>query len=149
MTDTQAAYVVSGMLVGSTFAIITTLGIILYVLLVIAQWKIFTKAGEPGWKSLIPIYNIYVFCKIIRVSFWIWCLLIPIGLGVVSAIINNTTVTTIMSGVYAFVFEILYAVKLAKAFNKGVGFIIGLILLPNIFYLILGFGNSKYALNAE
>ena len=98
--------------------------IAVYVLLVIADWKIFAKAGEAGWKSLIPIYNLYVLCKIADgkgIKFLL--LLVPI---------------------VDIVYLILLDIRLAKAFGKGTGFAVGLIFLPNIFTLILGFGDAQY-----
>ena len=98
--------------------------IIACVLLIIAQWKIFTKAGEAGWKSLIPFYNAYTFVKIIDGNGWKFLLLcIPV--------VN-------------IVFDIILSIKAAKAFGKGTGFAVGLIFLPNIFQLILGFGSAQY-----
>ena len=100
------------------------LSIALTVLVVIAEWKIFEKAGEPGWKCLIPLYNAYILFKITWGNGWKFLLLlIPIA-NVVIAIITQ--------------------VKLAKAFGKGGGFAVGLVLLPVIFYPILGFGDAQY-----
>lgn len=91
---------------------------------VVAMWKIFTKAGEEGWKALIPIYDLVILFKISGLSPWlILVMLIPIG----------TIVILIM----------LY-IKLAKAFGKSGGFAAGLILLNTIFMLILAFDSSKY-----
>jgi hypothetical protein len=87
-------------------------------------WKVFSKAGQPGWASLIPIYNAYVLCKVAgRPGWWILLMLIPI--------VN-------------IVIFILVAIDVAKAFGKGAGFGIGLLLLPIIFYPILGFGSAQY-----
>lgn len=94
------------------------------VLLIIAQWRIFSKAGEPGWASLIPIYNTYILYKITwgdGLRFLL--LLIPI---------------------YNIVLAIQTNIRLARAFGKSDGFAVGLIFLPNIFQLILGFGEAQY-----
>ena len=98
--------------------------LVVCVLVIVAMWKIFTKAGEAGWKSIIPIYNYIVLLQIVGLhpALVLLCL-VPFG---------------------AFVLSILIAVKLAKAFGKGTGFIIGLILVAPIFYLMLGFGNAQY-----
>ena len=96
----------------------------IYVLLVIAEWKIFTKAGKPGWASLIPIYNLYVMFDIIYgngIKFLL--LLVPF---------LNIAVSIAMM------------IRLAQVFGQEIGFAIGLILLPNIFTLILGFGSAQY-----
>lgn len=98
--------------------------LIIYILLIVAQWKIFEKAGEAGWKSLIPFYNMYILYKIAWGNGWLFLLtIIPI---------------------VGFVASIVVEVKLSKAFGQGGGFAVGLILLPNIFQLILGFGHYEY-----
>jgi Family of unknown function (DUF5684) len=94
------------------------------ILMIAAWWKIFTKAGQPGWACIIPIYNLYVWCKIVgRPWWWILLMLIPF--------VN-------------FIILIILIIDLAKSFGKGVGFGIGLLLLPIIFFPILGFGGAQY-----
>jgi hypothetical protein len=94
------------------------------VLMIAACWKIFTKAGQPGWASIIPIYNWYILCKIVgRPGWWVILLLIPF--------VN-------------FIVGIVLCIDLAKSFGKGVGFGIGLVLLSVIFFPILGFGSAQY-----
>ena len=94
------------------------------ILMIAAWWKIFTKAGQPGWACIIPIYNLYVWCKIVgRPWWWILLMLIPF--------VN-------------LVILIILIIDLAKSFGKGVLFGIGLLLLPFIFFPILGFGSAQY-----
>lgn len=94
------------------------------ILMIAAWWKIFTKAGQPGWACIIPIYNLYVWCKIVgRPWWWILLMLIPF--------VN-------------FIILIILIIDLAKSFGKGVGFGIGLLLLAVIFFPILGFGSAQY-----
>jgi len=94
------------------------------ILMIAACWKIFTKAGQPGWASIIPIYNWYILCKIVgRPGWWVILLLIPF--------VN-------------FIVGIILCIDLAKSFGKGVLFAIGLILLGLIFFPILGFGSAQY-----
>ena len=98
--------------------------IALYVLLIVANWKIFTKAGKPGWASIIPFYNLYVLFEIAGMNGWLFLLLcLPI--------VNIVMI-------------IMLDIKLAKAFGKGTGFAIGMIFLTNIFTLILAFGSAQY-----
>ncbi len=112
------------------YAIMQALGVILFlsigisILLIIALWKIFNKAGIAGWKSIIPVYNAYCLCKITWGSGWLFLVLLVPFVG--------------------FVFSIITQYRLAKAFGKGIGFTIGLILLQPIFLLILAFGNAEY-----
>jgi len=108
----------------SSDTIILLLQLALIVLILASFWKVFAKAGEPGWLGLIPIVNIYYLCKIAgRPGWWVILLLIPIV---------NLIVTAIVS------------IDLAKAFGKGTGFGIGLWLLGIIFYPILAFGPAQY-----
>ena len=95
----------------STYSIFV---IAFYVALVVAQWKIFVKAGEEGWKSIIPIYNVIILYKISGLSPWLLLLFLLIWVPVVGWIISVTL-------------GIVSMVKLGKAFNKSTGFIIGLI----------------------
>ena len=100
------------------------IGLALSVAVLVAEWKILTKAGEEGWKCLIPIYNVYVLSKIVGISFWyILLCFIPFG---------------------ALAWIIMMMVALAKSFGKSGGFAVGLILLSLIFTCILGFGDAKY-----
>jgi hypothetical protein len=91
---------------------------------IVAMWKIFTKSGLAGWKSIIPFYNIYCLFKITWGNGWIF-------LSMIVPILN-------------FVMWVMTMNRLSKAFNKGIGFCLGLIFLPVIFYPILAFNNSKY-----
>ena len=143
MTEKEA--VLGGAIVGGMFAVVAMIILAFYILTVIAEWKIFTKAGEKGWKALIPIYNVYILCKIMKISFWIYVILLPVVVGIVGGLINNEDVSDALITLYFCFYQIFTAIKLGKAFNKGTGFIIGLALFPNIFQLILGFGKSEYA----
>lgn len=94
------------------------------VLMIVAWWKIFEKAGKPGWAAIVPIYNIIVLCEIVgRPAWWVVLFLIPC--------VN-------------IVAHIIISLDLAKSFGKDVGFGVGLIILPYIFGLILGFGSATY-----
>jgi uncharacterized Tic20 family protein len=96
--------------------------LVLLVLVIAGHWKIFTKAGQAGWKVLIPIYNMIITLRIVGMSGWyVLLFLVPI--------VN-------------IIFAIVVAYKLAKAFGYGVGMTILEFLI--IGYLILGFGKAKY-----
>jgi hypothetical protein len=98
--------------------------ILFSVLMIAAMWKVFTKAGKPGWAAIVPIYNIIVLLQIAgKPVWWIILFFIPI----VSLII-----------------AILTYVALAERFGKGGGFAVGLVLLGPIFFPILGFGSAQY-----
>lgn len=94
-------------------------------LILIANWKIFTKAGEPGWKSIIPFYSEYTMYKFTWGNGWLFLLtLIPV-VGFIAGIVQTN--------------------KLSKSFGHGVGFTIGLFLLPGIFKMIIAFSDDEYS----
>ena len=98
---------------------------IIFLIVIIGLWKVFTKAGEPGWAAIIPIYNYYVILKIVgRPWWWLLLLLIPIVNLIVSIIV---------------------AIDLAKSFGKDAVYgVILLWLFSVIGYLILGYGDAEY-----
>lgn len=97
----------------------------LVVFMIVSVWKVFVKAGKPGWASLVPFYNAYVLLKIAgKPGWWLLLLLIPL--------VN-------------IVFGFLTMLALSARFGKGVGYALGLIFLPIVFYPILAFGESTYA----
>ena len=116
-----------------------------WILQIIANWNIFTKAGEAGWKSLIPIYGDYVSYKIAWQTSYFWLNFI---LGILLSYVSNANLNESMFlsliVILLTVINIMYCVKLARAFGRGIGFAIGLILLQPIFLLILGFGSDQY-----
>ena len=113
-----------GLFAGAYLSSLVVFSLVFYILFVIAMWRIFEKAGEAGWKSIIPIWNTYILYKITWGSgIYFLLLLIPIANIVVS---------------------IVTCYKLAKAFRHGVAFTLGLIFFPWIFSLILGFGSDEY-----
>lgn len=95
------------------------------VLNIVAAWKVFEKAGQPGWASIIPFYSTYVMLKIVgKPSWWMWMIfLVPIA-------------------------NIVYAIwminMLSKSFGKDEGFTVGLLLLGVVFMPILGLGDARY-----
>ena len=145
MTETEGL-VLAGGVIGGSIGIILGIAIVIYILLIIAWWKIFKKAGQAGWKSIIPIYNVYILCKITKINFWICILLIPVVIGILNTLVfkDNQSISSLISSVYTLIIEIFISYRLAKAFDKGIGYTLGLIFLPNIFTLILGFGSAKY-----
>ncbi len=120
---------------GEVLATGSTVGLIFYILQVIAMWQIFEKAGESGWKSLIPIYNLYILLKIVRFN---WLLL----LGLLIFIIPF--VGWVIGTIYVFILQCIISYRLARSFGKELGYTLGLIFLTPIFYLILGFSKAKF-----
>lgn len=114
----------------ATAAVATGLGMIgivylaIAVLMIASIWKLFTKAGKPGWASIVPIYNLIVLLEVAGKPLWFIVLfLIPVA-NLVAAIMTY--------------------IGLAKSFGKGGGFAVGLLLLPIIFFPILAFGSSTH-----
>jgi hypothetical protein len=149
-TLTKSDAMAVGGVLGGMLATYGILALVICVLLIIAMWKIFVKAGEPGWKSIIPIYNVYILCKIIGLNFWIYVLAIPVGLGILSSIAAGTgsatfvTIVTIATAIYSLYIAIVEAIKLGDAFGKSTAFKVCLFFFTPICYLILGFGKDKY-----
>ena len=119
-----------------------------YILQVIAYWKLFEKAGKPGWHSIIPILNTYDQFDIC----WngIFGIIYSIGIGVTSyfssQVADNQTLTIVMGviGIVCLAIAVIGDYKLAKSFGRGFGTFLGLLFLPPIFMMILGFGDAQY-----
>lgn len=159
-TLTNEQLVAGGAILGGFFGTFLVCGIAFWILMVVAMWKIFSKAGEAGWKSLIPIYNVYIYFKIAGMKNWFWYNILVAFIGsFVAGLVGYKTTSDgaiaddssvignlIMLAVYIFaiVVAIMQCAKLSKAFGRGIGTTLGLIFLPNIFQLILAFGSAKY-----
>jgi hypothetical protein len=104
--------------------VVTIIYLAIVVLEIAALWKVFTKAGKPGWAVLIPIYNFIVLIEITGKPLW-WVILFFVPF------VN-------------FIFMIWILNLLSLSFGKDVGFTIGLIVLAPIFFPILGFGSAQY-----
>ena len=97
-------------------------------------WKIFEKAGEEGWKAIIPIYNQVVILQIIGRPVW-W---VAFFVAQVVPFLN------LIAWIPALVFTVIMMIDLAKSFGKDTGFGVGLAFLPFIFGPILAFGDARY-----
>jgi hypothetical protein len=111
--------------IGAAFGMVATIIWVAFAVLMIASmWKMFTKAGKPGWAAIIPIYNLIVLLEIAGKPLW-WFILMLIP----------------FVNIVVFIMVLL---SIARNFGKGVGFAIGMLLLPFIFYPMLGFGDARY-----
>lgn len=119
MDDTQVA------VAGTGFGMMSFFWLVFAVLVIAGMWKMFVKAGKPGWGAIVPFYNIYLMLKIAGYSGWLMLLFfVPIA---------------------NFIMMIVMAFGIAKAFGRGPLFaIFGLILFSPIGTLMLGFGDAKY-----
>lgn len=124
MYDTTMYGTTSQTDISAILGIYAILVLVIAVIMIVANWKIYTKAGKPGWASIVPFYNMYVMYEIAGMNGWMFLLtFIPI--------VN-------------IVIQIMLYLNLAKKFGKSTGFAIGLILLNPIFLLLLAFGNAEY-----
>lgn len=119
--------------------IILLIALVIWILTVIGKWKLLTKAGEKGWKAIIPIYDTYTLCQITGVN-PLWVLIVICG-SMVGAIFPILNIVAYALSIY---FMILLSVSVAKSFGKESGYAAGLIFLAPIFYLMLGCGKSTY-----
>ena len=95
------------------------------IVIVAGMWKMFEKAGKPGWACLVPIYNAFVILQIAgKPAWWFLLFLIPVVNLVVAIIVM---------------------IEIARRFGKGPGFGLGLAFLGFIFFPILGFGSAQYS----
>ncbi len=96
-----------------------------FAVIIAGMWKLFVKAGQPGWAAIVPIYNTYVMTQIVgRPILWFILTFVPC--------VN-------------FVAMILIMIDLAKSFGKSTGYAIGMVFLPFIFIPMLGFGDAQYS----
>lgn len=115
-----------------------------------ASWFLFKKAGEPGWKSLIPIYNGYVAYKIAWRTEFFWVALLLSNLGDLLWDWGNgegPLLALLFGGLLLVLYAVLdffYCVKLARAFGKGLLFAIGLVVLKPVFIFLLAFSSAQY-----
>ncbi len=116
MEDTVGA--VAGIVIGIIYLAVI-------VLTIVGMWKVFVKAGQPGWASIIPIYNVIVFLQIVGKPLW-WIILMFIPL-------------------VGLIVCVLVSIAVSERFGKSTGFGIGLFFLPFVFYPILGFGDAQYS----
>ena len=129
---------------GGFILVVALIGLAVAILMLAAVWKIFSKAGKPGWAAIIPIYANYVMSSflfgnssyfiattIATVLYWVAPYM---GISFLSTVANIANI----------VLYIILSIKMSKVFGKGGGFAAGLIFLPVIFYPILGFGSAEY-----
>jgi hypothetical protein len=99
-------------------------GLAIVLMMIASMWKVFVKAGQPGWAVLVPIYNVMIMLKMTgKPTWWLILFCVPVA---------------------NFVVMFLVVVALAKSFGKGTGFGLGMLFFGFVFYPILGFGDAQY-----
>ena len=122
-TDAAANAAAAGLGIG-----IMLVWLLIVVLMIAGMWKVFQKAGKPGWAAIIPIYNFIVLLEIAgKPAWWVILLFVPF--------VN-------------FIIGILLGVSVAAKFGKSTGYGLGLAFLGPVFYPMLGFGDAQYDPNA-
>ena len=119
---------------GFWIGILTTYLFILFgvaLIFIAAGWRLFSKAGQPGWAVLIPFYNLYLYTQIIRRPKW-WILLYFLG------------AIPFLGALGVLFLSVIDSIRLAKVFGRSTEFGVGLILLNIVFIAILAFGKSDY-----
>lgn len=135
-------------IVGMVFGILGILlipALIVAILMVVANWKIYKKAGKEGWKCIIPYYNTWTECEFLGLNTnWVWILL---GSSFVGGFLDGLLETSLFSyAAYAvaFYFQVLRSISLAQSFGKDTGYGVGILFLQVIFLPMLAFGKAEY-----
>ena len=155
ITVDQLSALLAGGLIGAIFTISAIGGVLSFiynVLSIIGGWKIYKKFGEPGWKCIIPFYNVWVEYKYTwNTKMAVWNVALSLAGGVIMQIAAEGNALWYL-GFAAFlagwIISVMGYSKLSKAFGKGTGFTVGLVLLTGLFEIILGFGKSEYIGNS-
>ena len=136
--DYNYSYDVNDGALGALLAVYILLMIAIYVVTVVGLWKMYVKAGRPGWAAIVPIYNWWVWVEMIgRPRWWFWAL-------VASVLLSWIPFIGIILGILMFVLYLMGCLDMAKAFGRGAGTGVGLWLVPFVFAPILGFGDAQY-----
>lgn len=154
-----------------TSTVSSLISLAISILLIVAMWKLFTKAGDKGWKAIIPFYNQYTLFKLVwkRSLFWV-TLIISIIIVVLACILSwdaivymsggaagvsedqfmmvilGLTLAILVLSLPLFIINIILCFKIAKAYGKGAGWGFGLLFFYPIFLCILAFGSAQYVL---
>lgn len=123
---------------GGAVLLIGLIAIVVCIVCIVAYWKIYTKAGKPGFASIIPFYSQYVLFDI-TTGYGILILpyfIISMALGYFDL--------NLLDYVFCAAVNIYISYKLAKCFGKGIGYTLGLIFLQPIFICMLAFGDAEY-----
>lgn len=124
MMDLGSYYDVSTAMDPTVAAVTTVISIASSVLMIVCMWKLFLKAGKPGWAAIIPFYNLYILFEIIYN--------------------NGVKFLFLLIPIYNIIVAIGLPFKTARCYGKSAGFGAGLLLLPVVFYPILAFGSATY-----
>ncbi len=112
--------------------------LVLYAVTAAGLWKMYAKAGKPGWAAIIPLYNWWVWVDIIgRPRWWFWVVL-------ASVLLSWIPLVGIALSIAVAVLYLLGCLDMAKCFGRGGGTGVGLWILPFVFAPLLGFGSAQF-----
>ena len=133
---------------GAAIAVIIVIAIIaiaVAIFMIVAQCKLYSKAGEKWWSAIIPVWNTWVETRITGLKWW-WFAIVS-GLAALSVFVSKESSYILVWGTLLCTFN--YNYNLAKKFGKSNGFAFLCTILPIIGFPILAFGSAKYNKNAE
>lgn len=130
--------------------VIIIISLVIEILKLIGTWKMLTKAGESGWKSLIPFYNQWTLCKVAGISpYWVLEIIV---VSMINAVLNGILGSNVISGILSLIvyantiyFWVILSISLAKSFGKDTGFGVATVFFSFITYPMMGMGSATYA----
>lgn len=149
--STAGAGVAGGLIAGIMMFIVVLIIIYLVIelLKLIGTWKMLTKAGESGWKSLIPFYNQWTLCKVAGISpYWVLEIIV---VSMINTVLNGILGSNVISGILSLIvyantiyFWVILSISLAKSFGKDTGFGVATVFFSFITYPMMGMGSATY-----
>ena len=149
--STAGAGVAGGLIAGIMMFIVVLIiiSLVIEILKLIGTWKMLTKAGESGWKSLIPFYNQWTLCKVAGISpYWVLEIIV---VSMINAVLNGILGSNVISGILSLIvyantiyFWVILSISLAKSFGKDTGFGVATVFFSFITYPMMGMGSATY-----
>lgn len=150
--STAGAGVAGGLIAGIMMFIVVLIiiSLVIEILKLIGTWKMLTKAGESGWKSLIPFYNQWTLCKVAGISpYWVLEIIV---VSMINSVLNGILGSNVISGILSLIvyantiyFWVILSISLAKSFGKDTGFGVATVFFSFITYPMMGMGSATYA----
>lgn len=150
--STAGAGVAGGLIAGIMMfiVVIIIISLVIEILKLIGTWKMLTKAGESGWKSLIPFYNQWTLCKVAGISpYWVLEIIV---VSMINSVLNGILGSNVISGILSLIvyantiyFWVILSISLAKNFGKDTGFGVATVFFSFITYPMMGMGSATYA----
>ena len=150
--STAGAGVAGGLIAGILMfmVVIIIISLVIAILKLIGTWKMLTKAGESGWKSLIPFYNQWTLCKVAGISpYWVLEIIV---VSMINTVLNGILGSNVISGILSLIvyantiyFWVILSISLAKSFGKDTGFGVATVFFSFITYPMMGMGSATYA----